>query len=325
MYCGSNYGSKYLLDAIGEAIRMSKKRIVYYSPMQCRVCPQLITSDVFDAGPPSPAASYDGCYFKCKCGVAYSNAASEKNRTLVHKKLEDNVPSAVHNDLRAVLAQALNVRNRPPKLERFAFETSEDAITWTVFRFLQQHGDICSALGLVASTTRQVLYWGTEWPLVSVSPIRSELEHLLTNQLDENPNSHSEPDLLVVTHAQVAIVEVKYRSRNAVQTGHGRFRKYVNYDPLLFAYPSAVPQAGHYELTRNCVIVHELARRLGLQPLLINLGPDRIEASADAFASSLSPSTKNAFRFLSWPDLIQKLPPSLPTWMDEYIRSRRLG
>jgi hypothetical protein len=82
------------------------------------------------------ATSYATCVYRCSCGRGYSNAAKPAGRTCITDTPERNVPAQVTDGLEDVLRASLNVRNRTAKRAKFCFATSEDAVTWTVFRWL---------------------------------------------------------------------------------------------------------------------------------------------------------------------------------------------
>jgi hypothetical protein len=54
-----------------------------------------------------------------------------------HRHPERNVPNEVSGGLNEVLGNALNVRNQTAKRDKFCFSSSEDAVTWTIFRGLE--------------------------------------------------------------------------------------------------------------------------------------------------------------------------------------------
>src|SRR3954453_21028740 len=104
--------------------------------MNCRVCGKLI-----DPNPAVPigtrAGSPSSTAYICTCGWSYSNALTESDRVAIAPTPEENVPAEVRNGLRDVLLLSANVGNRSKKEWSFRSSRSEDALTWTVFRFLQ--------------------------------------------------------------------------------------------------------------------------------------------------------------------------------------------
>lgn len=83
------------------------------------------------------ATSYEACLYRCSCGRGYSNATRVESRTCIVCSPELNVPAAIRDGLEDVLDASPNTRNLEAKNAKFCFSTSEDAVTWTVFRWLE--------------------------------------------------------------------------------------------------------------------------------------------------------------------------------------------
>jgi hypothetical protein len=120
--------------------------MVEYEPMNCPRCGSVIQPDPASEGKVRRAKPWKPCYFRCDCGLGFSNAQNPANRRRIMRSPEDNVPEQVRPNLSRVLRAAVNVRNRPAKRENFCSVSSEDAVTWTVFSFLMESAQ----LGLVA-------------------------------------------------------------------------------------------------------------------------------------------------------------------------------
>jgi hypothetical protein len=94
--------------------------------------------------------------------VGYFNGSTDP--TVIWREARRNVPPPAREGLDAVLSVALSLTARERKRVRFRFCTSEDAITWTVFRYLEQTEDLGSTLGCMlpalplGETT--LLFWG---------------------------------------------------------------------------------------------------------------------------------------------------------------------
>ena len=75
-----------------------------------------------------------------------------------------NVPQEVRGGVLETLALALNERNRDNKKTKFGFSTSEDALTWNLFRSLQEAGRLRDVARLVTGQEHldePILYlWG---------------------------------------------------------------------------------------------------------------------------------------------------------------------
>jgi hypothetical protein len=90
---------------------------------------------------PGKAKSFDDCLRRCEhCRIGASNTADSHSVTYIFRDPLDNIPPESREGVSEVLAQALNVYNRPSKLTNFGFSTSEDAVTWVVFTYLLRSG-----------------------------------------------------------------------------------------------------------------------------------------------------------------------------------------
>jgi hypothetical protein len=78
------------------------------------------------------------------------------------------VPEPVRRGLASVLSRSVNITNRPNKRVKFGFETSEDAVTWTVFRYLQDRhsfrGLAQAAEHATTAASARLALWGVEVP-----------------------------------------------------------------------------------------------------------------------------------------------------------------
>jgi hypothetical protein len=166
------------------------------------------------------ASKYGNCVRRClSCRIGASNAKSEW--THIFEDPVASVPPEVSVGVREALAGALNEINRGGKRIKFGFDSSEDAVTWTIFSFLARSGQLSCLMGrLLPDVWRStesnpvLLVWGS--PLPPDGPglgLRTRLVEISRN-LDEDPRSRSEPDI-VVQNIDGAIV--KLRSGNDVK------------------------------------------------------------------------------------------------------------
>lgn len=162
--------------------------------------------------PPRPgrivsADHWLSCLRRCdRCRIGVSNAMN--NPTTIFDDPRLNVPEEVKDGVLDVLALTLNVRNRENKRVKFGFSTSEDNLTWTLFKFLNDSGQLTRVLrgaGLPiqegVSRHEALLLWGVPIPLDRESSpvgwgIRRDLEEI-SNRLGEDPTSRTEPDVLI--------------------------------------------------------------------------------------------------------------------------------
>jgi len=142
----------------------------------------------------SVATQFDNCLRRCEtCGIVASNAANPEAVTYIHRDPLMNIPIAIRDGASEALSQALNVRSRGSKRRRFGFSTSEDAVTWVVFTYLQRSGQLHTALrraGLIAAgtftTAPTLLLWGA--PVDNCArgtEIRKQLSDLCTGLLED--------------------------------------------------------------------------------------------------------------------------------------------
>jgi hypothetical protein len=285
-------------------------------------CPGCQTILAPDMSAVRTATAYPDCLRRCdECGVGFSNART--GPTLIYRSPEQNVPEEVRSGVLDVLGQALNIRNRPQKLVKFGFSTSEDALTWTVFRYLQQSEHLAlvfRALGVVQCQTGEptVLYWGTPSRHSQAGDeLRSRLI-AICNELGENPLSRSEPDIILdFGDAGVVVIEVKYRSPNDRRPFDARYTKYV-WNTTAFSDAEAVGRSGLCELARNWRIGVDLAA--GRPFILMNL-VKRVEGAEQMaqFCSGLS-TVKGSFRTILWKKLISVF--AQPEWLQRYLSTR---
>lgn len=258
-------------------------------------CPNC--GDILKPGPGVAIAStsWRDCLRRClECELGFSNAYT--NPTTLFSDPRMNIPPKVRGGVIETLDLTLNERNRANKKVKFGFSTSEDALTWTIFKYLHESGQLVGVLrraGLPipdrASRPLAVLLWGVPIPLDRENneegwALRARLEGI-SDRLGENPRSRTEPDVVIDLGPDgIVIIEVKHRSGTDVKTeGYaGWDRYYSSASPLLYA--AAVRASRCYELARNWRFGLELASD-PLRPFtLAYLGPESLFRGRDALA-----------------------------------------
>ena len=107
--------------------------------MTCRNCGTSIAPTTTEVEKPKTATSYEECNFVCPnsdCRIGYSDAKDELKRRAIYPDYKLNVPATpvgLREELPRMLAESINVTNRANKKTKFAFASSEDAITWVTF------------------------------------------------------------------------------------------------------------------------------------------------------------------------------------------------
>jgi hypothetical protein len=289
------------------------------------------------AGERIRAIRWTDCLRRCdQCEVGYSNARA--NPTKIYGDPLQNIPQAVWTDALDTLGEALNQRNRPDKRVKFGFSTSEDALTWTVFRYLTDEGQLLNVLrraGLAIpdelALPVAVLLWGVPLPLdpdreSAGWQLRRRLEEI-SDQLGEHPEGRSEPDVVIdLGPCGLIIIEVKHRSATDVKLPDypGWECYYPAASPIPYA--AAIRDSGCYELARNWRFGLELTTHSERPFTLLCLGPQTLfEAEGAAvlqpFIACLAGQGPAQFQTLTWNALLGAID-GPPEWLGEYVGSR---
>ncbi len=303
--------------------------------MQCPRCggPLAAAEDVAVI---ATAAAFEDCLRRCEpCGIAVSNAADPRSLTFIHRDPLDNIPNESRAGAFEALSQALNIRNRISKRRRFGFSTSEDAVTWVVFTYLLSTGRLADALcraaqlpNTASATSPALLLWGS--PIggdTRAAELRTELERACAG-LEEEPNSFSEPDVVVdLGEAGLIFVEVKYRSGNDRKPPDYRGWDRYARAPGLAWQIDEVRASGCYELARNWCLLKRLAGTK--RAALVNLGFDTLFRGDDGrrldrFVAALGDEPHSHFSKVEWPRLLAGEMSGAPRWFTEFCGQRNL-
>jgi hypothetical protein len=294
-----------------------------FAPMTCQDCGAQVRPILELAN--RNAVSRDTCMYRCGCGTCYSNARAERNRRKIVASPELNVPEQVRPGLEQVLSQAVNERNRPTKAWKFCSDRTEDAATWTVFRYLQNTG----CLGLIVSGEASslpapgVLFWGVPAGGSDAEPVAEQLENI-SRSLGERASARTEPDVIVVWPNLLVVIEVKLGSGNDRQPGKPAFERYLDQAHLYGEPKAAIMESGYYELVRNWRIGAELAERRACEGfLLVNLGPPRLAQDMAVVTRQFATAPRRRFDYLGWRLLWRRIAASgSAPWFDHYLGAR---
>jgi hypothetical protein len=266
---------------------------------------------------------WESLAFRClDCGIGYSNATNPEARVRIVRDIDQAVPGEVHDGLQAALAEALNVRNRPSKRNAFCSASSEDAVTWTVFRGLDLIGRLARVAQAITpdhpdSREVDLLLWGVPVAGPDGAAIRDQLI-AVSDELGEASKSRSEPDVILVTETHVVFIEAKTGSRNDVNASSNGWATYLKDEALFRGEAKRVQEAGYYELVRNWVIGNRLADKLGRDYLLVNLGPSPLAQDVQCLTPLLGTTAHRSFSHLRWVQLLQEAEP-LPQWLSDHV------
>lgn len=271
-----------------------------------------------------PSNSYKECLRRCeKCGIGFSN--NDKSPTTIYKHYSNNVPTILSIDLNYTLNNALNILNRENKKSKFAFSTSEDALTWSFFKYFvvnNKYKDLLKLLNIKSDDSRYEIYlWGVN---ISSQNMNTKLYRKLIKTSDfynENPARRSEPDVIIRLSDKLIFIEVKYLGSNEVITNNEKFNKYLTPD----VDSDKVVMSGHYELLRNWVIASKISN--GANFVLINLGLNKLFADKNheqltLFENSLK-TINGKFVKMSWEDIIDRMKEGeYESWFIEYLHQK---
>lgn len=266
--------------------------------------------------------SWNDLVYRCEdCGWGWSNARLPSARRRITREPWRNVPEEVRDGLGEVLAGAVNVRNQKPKAWKFCSETSEDAVTWTVVRGLQQLGKLelllPPELRSHVAGEPSVLLWGVPAGGDEAQALAKELESVST-RLHENPRSRTEPDVILAWRELLVVVEAKLGSRNERKAADYAGWPLYTDSRAFTGTEAAVAATGLYELVRNWRFGWELA---GTRPfLLMNLGRESLEADAWRLGPGLSLSERRMLRTRQWSEVI----PDGVEWFRVYAEQKKL-
>jgi hypothetical protein len=247
-----------------------------------------------------------------------------------------NIPRESREGAIEALSKSLNDQNRKPKVKKFGFSTSEDAVTWVVFTYLLRSGQVLEALRRIGAVTgaaqnndATLLLWGIP---INGGDRRDEIRGQLTSccvSLGEDPKSLSEPDVIIDPgNDGLVFVEVKYRSGNEFkEVDYPGWKKYLGSSSLAWR-SDEVKKSGCYELARNRRILKVLADDRSAS--LINLGPPSLfqgkkGAELDRFIAALGTNKRSLFKKVAWSELLVEALPEAPKWFADFCHERELA
>ena len=170
-----------------------------------------------------PAKTTAECHAHCySCEAHFSNASDPNNRKIIWSRLEQNVYPNDEETLtrlrNSIIPNAMNVQNRKKKYQAMCYNSSEDALTWTVFNVLEEHKLIGRTYSYFAKDESyedcQVYYWGHNDRYPNSEMIS---EYMRALQEANEPNwggGYSEPDILLFNpdHGLINISNVRQLS-----------------------------------------------------------------------------------------------------------------
>lgn len=270
------------------------------------------------------ASSYNDCLRRCeKCQIGFSN--SKNNPIIIYNKYFENVPELLRQDLDFSLNHSINEMNRKNKKNKFGFSTSEDALTWSFFKYFvvkNKFSDLLKILSIKSNETAFDIYlWGT-----NICKINNNLDFIdnfneVSDSFNEVLSKRTEPDVIIKLKDKLVFIEVKYLSSNELKTDKEKFKKYLVPDVL----EKEVIESEHYELFRNWAFASKLSNGDNFE--LINLAPQKIFNDKNRnkliqFENSLKSANGN-FRKVSWEEILDKVNDTEnELWFKKYLNGK---
>ncbi|MFZ4436859.1 MAG: hypothetical protein ACOYOS_00370 [Syntrophales bacterium] len=220
---------------------------------------------------------------------------------------------------------------------RIARDNSEDALTWNIFRYLENSHQLTDLLSHIVQEHcryEELIYWSYSSQVRGAWP---ELDRA-RETFGENPARGSEPDLIVVTDKALFFIEAKLTAtnntmpsrQNAYQyylTGSNEWHKRVFRSDFV----TIAVQAKKYELFRFWLIGTWLAKKMKRDFYLINLVlSEREQDIEEQFLPYLIIGKQRQFKRLSWESIYGYIVGNAPDSLEKemlvtYFQNKTIG
>jgi hypothetical protein len=244
---------------------------------------------------------------------------------MIYKNFTENIPESLRLNLEYTLRNSVNLTNRENKKHKFAFSTSEDALTWSFFSYFVINNrlkDLLELLNIDSNDSCYEIYlWGVN---ISSQIIKTDLFQQFidtSNFFNEDKLKRTEPDVMIKLSNTLIFIEVKYKSPNEVKTDIEKFKKYLipNIDT------NKLFKSGHYELYRNWAFASKMSS--GADFKIINLAPkklftDKNQIKLNLFEDSIN-SKNGKFSKISWEQIVDRMNKNVyDTWFIDYLNQK---
>ncbi len=251
--------------------------------------------------------------------------------TFEYQDFHDNLLWVSDQDLRL-----LDAINRVKRESRMARDNSEDALTWNIFRFLEQSALLGGWLESIAGTPVRnpgIKYWSycpdadDSWPALEAA----------RRTFGETPGRGSEPDLIVESDEAIYWIEAKFQSGNdTCPSDPNNSRQYITGGDRWFdrvfksPFGEVAVKQRFYELTRFWLLGSRGAAQAGKQFYLLNLVLDRKEASIGReFGKHIIATEDRQFKRVTWEDIYRFISTGAPragsAGVLEYMEGKSAG
>lgn len=289
--------------------------------IKCPTCGGIISPQI---GIIKTTNSYSDCIRRCEeCEIGFSN--SKTAPTIIYNRYEENIPEQLRADLDFSLNHSINELNRNNKKIKFGFSTSEDALTWSFFKYFVVNDLLNELLDILdiesKSTSFDIYLWGTNICKVSEDSFISNGFIKASDSFKESSSRRTEPDVIIRLEDRLVFIEVKYLSSNELKSDKERFKKYRTSGVS----EEDVFESEHYELLRNWAFAEKLSD--GNEFELINLAPNKLfcdknRGKLKKFEDSLL-SPNGTFKKMKWEEVLEKVnKDNYEMWFKEYLNDK---
>ncbi len=220
---------------------------------------------------------------------------------------------------------------------RIARERSEDAVTWSVFRFLERNNFVEETLGSIICAnleSPEVIYWSySQRENFSWSGLNKARK-----EFGEEIKRSSEPDIIIKAKNALLFIEAKLTARSeTVPSDTGNSKRYEtggdNWFSKVFKsdYRTVAITDKKYELLRFWLLGTWIAKQQNLNFYLVNLVlSERDKKIESIFKRHIYENQRMKFIRITWEDIYQQilnsgLPGRDKDKMMEYFRNKTLG
>jgi hypothetical protein len=220
---------------------------------------------------------------------------------------------------------------------RMARERSEDALTWNVFRYLQNHRLVWQTFERFTGDRLEdpeVIFWSYSDCEKGEFPLLNEAR----NRFGESKRAGTEPDLIICSKNHLIFVEAKFTSGNdTAPSKEDYLEKYIVANDGWYAnvfkkdIKTVSMKDKKYELMRNYLLGTWLAQRYQKKFILFSLSPAKYDfGGLQDFRNSIHENDQFRFIFSFWEELRGVIQNHLPDSDDkdlvlEYLREKSAG
>jgi hypothetical protein len=230
-----------------------------------------------------------------------------------------------HDEDDAALLRAVKTVKRECRLTH---NTSEDAVTWNVFRYLEKSDRVAKMISYLCERSvvnPKLVYWSYSRPDCGVWPPLAQVRAIF----GERPQSSTEPDVIIVSEDTLYWIEAKFSADNGTRSESPTAKRHYLMDGNAWFtqvfkcdYDEIARNQSHYELMRLWLLGTWVAK--SMKPIrrfvLLNLVCEGQEEDIeDRVASLLAQSPDRHFWRATWEDIGQYITANCPRNLEREV------